>query len=186
MSAEFSSKLLLLRQNAGLSQKQAAADLGISQALLSHYEKGIRECHLDFAVKAAEYYNVSTDYMLGASSAKKTDALTDGAELQTDRKPSVLTTLRAIIKLSEEAESIGDENENFFSDFFSLCVKKYLLATHPDGGKSSGLCDLVLSDLSAEKITDKALFGDQRESECVNTTEGRADSLIKQFFNTAL
>ena len=39
--------------------------MGISQALLSHYEKGIRECGLDFLVKTAEYYGVSTDYLLG-------------------------------------------------------------------------------------------------------------------------
>ena len=39
--------------------------MGISQALLSHYEKGIRECGLDFLVKAAEYYDVSCDYLLG-------------------------------------------------------------------------------------------------------------------------
>ena len=39
--------------------------MGISQALLSHYEKGIRECGLDFVVRAAQYYHVSTDYLLG-------------------------------------------------------------------------------------------------------------------------
>ncbi len=39
--------------------------MGISQALLSHYEKGIRECGLDFLVKTAEYYDVSCDYLLG-------------------------------------------------------------------------------------------------------------------------
>ena len=175
-----------LREDKDLKQAEIAQMLGIKQTVYSRYERGFQNIPLEHLLRLADFYNVSTDYMLGASLAKKTDALTDGAELQTDRKPSVLTTLRAIIKLSEEAESIGDENENFFSDFFSLCVKKYLLATHPDGGKSSGLCDLVLSDLSAEKITDEALFGDQRESECVNTTEGRADSLIKQYFNTAL
>ena len=40
----------------GISQKKAATDLHISQALLSHYEKGIRECGLDFVVAAADYY----------------------------------------------------------------------------------------------------------------------------------
>ena len=41
-STEFSRTLSLLRQERGVSQRTAAADLGISQALLSHYENGIR------------------------------------------------------------------------------------------------------------------------------------------------
>jgi transcriptional regulator with XRE-family HTH domain len=59
--------LTLLRKEKGISQKKAAQDLQISQALLSHYEKGIRECGLDFVVRAADYYDVSSDYLLGRS-----------------------------------------------------------------------------------------------------------------------
>ncbi len=67
MNADFPRILALLRKENGISQKQVANDLNISQALLSHYEKGIRECGLDFVVKAADYYNVSCDYLLGRS-----------------------------------------------------------------------------------------------------------------------
>ena len=62
---DFPRILTLLRKERGFSQKKAAADLGISQALLSHYEKGVRECGLDFLVRAAAYYGVSCDYLLG-------------------------------------------------------------------------------------------------------------------------
>ena len=65
MNKDFPRILTLLREEKGLSQKKAANDLGISQPLLSHYEKGIRECGLDFVVKAADYYDVSCDYLLG-------------------------------------------------------------------------------------------------------------------------
>lgn len=67
MQSDFPRVLSLLRKEKHLSQKEAAAALGVSQALLSHYEKGIRECGLDFLVRAADYYGVSTDYMLGRS-----------------------------------------------------------------------------------------------------------------------
>ena len=67
MLNQFPRLLTLLRQEKDISQKQAAQDLGVSQALLSHYEKGIRECGLDFVVKAADYYKVSADYLLGRS-----------------------------------------------------------------------------------------------------------------------
>lgn len=67
---EFNRIIKLLRKERGITQKQAAEDLGVSQALLSHYEKGIRECGLDFVVKVAEYYNVSCDYLLGRSAER--------------------------------------------------------------------------------------------------------------------
>ena len=64
---EFNRIITLLRKERGITQKQAAEDLGISQALLSHYEKGIRECGLEFVVRVADYYGVSCDYLLGRS-----------------------------------------------------------------------------------------------------------------------
>lgn len=67
MTADFNRIITLLRKERGVTQKQAAEDLGVSQALLSHYEKGIRECGLDFVVRVADYYNVSCDYLLGRS-----------------------------------------------------------------------------------------------------------------------
>ena len=65
MLSKFAQNLYALRQEAGLNQRTAAEALQISQALLSHYEKGIREPGLSFVVRAAKYYNVSTDYILG-------------------------------------------------------------------------------------------------------------------------
>lgn len=65
MASEFSRILTLLRKEKGISQKSAAASLGVSQALLSHYEKGIRECGLEFLTRSADFYGVSCDYMLG-------------------------------------------------------------------------------------------------------------------------
>lgn len=67
MGTDFPRVLLLLRKEKGISQKEAAASLGVSQALLSHYEKGIRECGLAFVVRAADFYGVSADYLLGRS-----------------------------------------------------------------------------------------------------------------------
>lgn len=67
MNKEFARIMTLLRKERKLSQKKAAEDLGVSQGLLSHYEKGKRECGLDFLIRAADYYNVSCDYLLGRS-----------------------------------------------------------------------------------------------------------------------
>lgn len=77
MREEFSKRLTLIRKERGLSQKQAAAELGVSQALLSHYEKGIRECGLSFVVRAAQYYNVSSDFLLGLSAMSSGEIVTE-------------------------------------------------------------------------------------------------------------
>ena len=76
MNKDFPRIITFLRKERGLSQKQVAADLGISQALLSHYEKGIRECGLDFLVRAAEYFEVSCDYLLGRTVQRRLAAVT--------------------------------------------------------------------------------------------------------------
>lgn len=76
MSSDFPRILTLLRKEKGISQKNAAAELGISQALLSHYEKGIRECGLDFLVRCAAFYSVSCDYLLGRTPDREGRALT--------------------------------------------------------------------------------------------------------------
>ena len=65
MQTAFSQVLTELRHQRGMSQKQAAADLGISQALLSHYENGAREPRLEFIGKICEYYGVTADRLLG-------------------------------------------------------------------------------------------------------------------------
>jgi transcriptional regulator with XRE-family HTH domain len=78
MGAIFSMRMAQTRREQGISQKQAAGGLGVSQALLSHYEKGIRECGLDFVVRASNYYGVTCDYLLGKSDSKNGLSLESG------------------------------------------------------------------------------------------------------------
>lgn len=88
MNSDFPRILCLLRKEKALSQKVVSTSLGVSQALLSHYEKGIRECGLDFLVKCAKFYNVSTDYLLGLSPERKgtTICVEDIPEPQSNEK----------------------------------------------------------------------------------------------------
>ena len=78
MGIEFNRIITLLRKERGITQKQAAQDLGISQAQLSHYEKGIRECGLAFVVQVADYYDVSCDYLLGRSAERSGQTIHGG------------------------------------------------------------------------------------------------------------
>ena len=108
----FSDRLTLQRKQKGVSQKQAAADLGISQALLSHYENGIREPGLQFLVKAADYYNVSCDYLLGhAANVLQLNQAVDFEDLPEDEEFSRETFIRADIAIMNnivEDEEMAD------------------------------------------------------------------------------
>ncbi|MBQ2866527.1 MAG: helix-turn-helix transcriptional regulator [Clostridia bacterium] len=78
MLSDFSRTLSLLRREKKISQRKAADALGVSQALLSHYENGVREPGLSFVVAAAEYYHVSLDFLLGRTMHR------DGMMIQSD------------------------------------------------------------------------------------------------------
>ena len=99
-TSEFSRTLSLLRQERGVSQRTAASDLGISQALLSHYENGIREPGLSFVVKACDYYHVSADFILGRTLSRDGSMLSSEEELEAAEpgnilQGSVLATLQS-------------------------------------------------------------------------------------------
>ena len=81
MNADFARTLALLRKERGISQRQAAEVLGISQALLSHYENGVREPGLNFVIKACDFYNVSADFMLGRTLSRDGTTILDAETL---------------------------------------------------------------------------------------------------------
>ena len=81
ISSNFSRTLTLLRKEKGVSQRSVAKDLGISQALLSHYENGIREPGLTFVVKACDYYGVSADFLLGRTLNRDGTTIVDAESL---------------------------------------------------------------------------------------------------------
>ena len=109
MNPEFSRTLSLLRQEKGVSQRTAANVLGISQALLSHYENGIREPGLAFVVKACDYYGVSADYLLGRTMTR--DGTTIGAEelydLSEEKGSAVRGSVLALLSKKLIVNSVG-------------------------------------------------------------------------------
>ena len=58
-------RLLELRQEHNLTQKQLAKILNISQRSYSHYETGSRQIPIELLIALADYYDVSIDYIVG-------------------------------------------------------------------------------------------------------------------------
>lgn len=65
------SRIKILREKRGLIQAILATELGITQQTLSKYEKDVNIIKIDVLKRLAEYYNVTTDYLLGLSDVKR-------------------------------------------------------------------------------------------------------------------
>lgn len=63
----FRRRLQVLRTQKNLTQRKLGAELGMSKSAIGMYESGRREPEYEVILKIAEYFDVSTDYLLGAS-----------------------------------------------------------------------------------------------------------------------
>ncbi len=185
MSSSFASKLSALRRERDITQKSAAEALGVSQALLSHYEKGIRECNMDFIRKAAVFYDVTSDYLLGLSESKHgNNEIFDINEQTSDGQLNSKTLLRSIYYLQNKAEFDSPAAEKYFNDFFTLCIKKYL-SFYQKSKATGDICDVSIRmikksfpDLQTEFANDSPMF--------IDTIINHANTIIAQDLNNIL
>ncbi len=63
-------RLKSLREDLDLTQNAVAMYLNIKQNTYSQYESGKRQLPIDVLIKLSDYYNVSTDYILGLTDEK--------------------------------------------------------------------------------------------------------------------
>lgn len=69
----FGDRIKKLRDEKNISQFELSEFLGISQQALSKWENEKTEPDNDSLVKLANYFNVSTDYLLGNSETRQVD-----------------------------------------------------------------------------------------------------------------
>lgn len=129
MPRDFARTITLLRKEKKLTQKEAAESLGISQALLSHYEKGIRECGLGFVVKAAEYYGVSCDYLLGRTAEREYDLNELSSEIAPPSKHNTANVINRRL-LDNTAGIIYDSLANVGNRKLTRTVTSYLMLVY--------------------------------------------------------
>ena len=63
----FASRVRELRQLKNLTQKQMAAEIGVSEILWRKYEAGDRTPTFEGLIALADYFDVSLDYLVGRS-----------------------------------------------------------------------------------------------------------------------
>lgn len=160
VTASFSRNLAALRKEKSVSQKKAAAELGLSQALLSHYEKGIREPGFDFVLRAADYYECSVDFLLGRTNDRRGIAYIP-EEYDAERPEEY--PLSEINRITSAISTLADllictENERLLSfslGYMKLCI--YRLSRLVCSGSESHLHHFRLSDAASSALSSALL-----------------------------
>ncbi|MCI8596156.1 MAG: helix-turn-helix transcriptional regulator [Clostridia bacterium] len=65
MINQFSKRIRELRGEKNITQKELAVAVGVLERTVSYWEQGKRECDFDTLIQLAQYFNITTDYLLG-------------------------------------------------------------------------------------------------------------------------
>jgi len=95
--SDFGENLKNLRKSRDLTQKDFGAKVGLSKAVVSKYENGMGYPSFDVLVRIAQYFGVTTDYLLGVARGKTVDV----SEL-TDSQIATIHQLIAEFKIANE------------------------------------------------------------------------------------
>ncbi|WP_254434135.1 helix-turn-helix domain-containing protein [Halobacillus sp. Marseille-Q1614] len=116
-----------LRDRNNLSQKRVSESIGVSNVQLSRYESGSRQPDYETLQKIADYFDVSTDYLLGRINSHNL----------TPRKENDFDSLSEINRLLEKYEiddmsffdiekwkSMGPEQIKELESYFQYLIQK--------------------------------------------------------------
>lgn len=148
MERNFPVILCELRKEKGLSQKEAASQLDISQALLSHYEKGIRECGQSFLIKVADFYGVTCDYLLGRSKSRNGVEKTPfSLEPESDdTKPTAKTFLKASYIMQNALKGVDIQIDSTLETVLFVQLYKILVLEAKAGNLPKSWAGKAFSD----------------------------------------
>jgi len=91
-------RIFALMKQRGITQYRLSKDIGISESILSSWKMNTRKPSTDLLVKIAEYFNVSTDYLLGITANPETTKEKDYSKDETD----LISTYRQLTPNSKQ------------------------------------------------------------------------------------
>ena len=113
-----SSRLKELREKMKITQEELAKRLDIPRGTYAHYELGKREPDNSMLLKIAEYFNVSTDYLLGRTNKKNYSIQYDLAhQIETAMDSMMLSEdVKEVIKNLVQKENITTSDKKKYTD----------------------------------------------------------------------
>ena len=202
MSSDFSRCLSLLRQEKGISQRAAAKDLGISQALLSHYENGVREPGLAFVTKALsrDGTTIAAEELYDYSTEK--DNVLHGSIMATLNKKLLVNSIGVLFDLlgktgrkeaiNAAADYLGTAVYKMFrhlyradgsknEDFFSVPARQFMAGV----ATADMICtEAQYVDALAAHVKEKGNFPPMHNDALMENYPGLYQSLLQIIHNT--
>ena len=154
-------KIKLLREAKGLTQQQIAQDpaFGIKQGTLSAYERNAREPNIETIRRIAEYFGVTSDYLIGISEHQTAeyDAVGKVIPLSDDAIDALrgydaaeLSTISSVLSASAATE--------FFED-----LRAYVMACSPGPEELLPMADHINRSASADRVALEMLTSYKRK-----------------------
>lgn len=109
--ANFADRFKQLRMEAGWTQEELAAKLGVSKGAIGNYESGMRSPRKFEDLEAvADVFNVSFDYLLGRTNEKPEYSLEEQWIIQCYRRAdqTVKDGIRSILRTYDEKNSAAE------------------------------------------------------------------------------
>lgn len=137
--------LSFLRKNKALTQLEIAGEVGLSQKVISTYERGDREPTLKNLIKIAEYFSVSMDDLLlkdlcsqGSMLARNLRYLRNREGLSQDDMAKLLKVSKSnMSKYESGAVELSNQGLINVSEFFNVSVDDLLKKDlSKEGGKA--------------------------------------------------
>lgn len=98
-------RLKELRKKHGLTQKQLASALHVAQNTVCNWENGVRQIDTEYIKQIAEYFHVSTDYLLGREDSPA-NAQSDSSALTPRDRRDIARDMAAIEASLESGEGL--------------------------------------------------------------------------------
>lgn len=96
---EFGDNLKKLRKGRGMTQSELGSKIGLSKAVISKYETGLGYPSFDVLIRIAQFFGVSTDFLLGVAGNKFMD-ITGLTESQAETLHRLVAELRSANRTS--------------------------------------------------------------------------------------
>ena len=108
---EFKDRLIKLRKELNLTQEELAQKIGYTRTAISAWEIGRNEPSNADTIKLAEYFGVSTDFLLGKSDIRNPEKLdTDKINIGLSKKDYTPLTKEQQEKIEEFARFVLKDN----------------------------------------------------------------------------
>lgn len=153
----FAKRLKELRNENQISQTELATALNISNRTISMYEQGNSEPNADILSKIANYFDVTTDYLIGITNSKKPANRVISDELNlSDEAIDILKELPLTVAY-ENGISLSDVlNAMITNPKFKKLLRSILLHISRNQFDWERFCDFITQHVPGETNLDEA------------------------------